>query len=106
MEKFINFTKSNFTSAATMRKDSKTRDLTAQQLAFLDEERRKHFNGESKSYSWDEVKNLIRKKRVSNDAVEDWDETGIAQANAGNTKPVEEVIARLRQKYGLNSKEN
>ena len=86
--------------------------LTAEQLAFLNEERRKHFNGESNSYSWEEIKEVIRRKRASKVSAEDWKqltreqqqqiETGIRQANAGDTKPVEEVIARLRKKHGLN----
>ena len=48
----------------------------------------------------------------SNDTVEDWEqltpaqqqqiEAGIKQAIAGRTKPVREVTARLRKKYGLN----
>ncbi len=97
-----------------MKKQKTSSPLTALQLAFLDEERRKHFNGESKSYSWGEIKEMIKKKRFSNDAVEDWHKltptqqekikAGIEQTNAGNTKPVAEVISRLRQKYGLSSK--
>ena len=93
-----------------------TTKLTAQQLAFLDEERRKHFSGEGKSYSWDEVKEMIRQKKVSNDAGQDWKQltsilkkkikAGIEQAYTGNTKPVAEVIARLRKKYGLSSNGN
>ncbi len=48
----------------------------------------------------------------SKNNVEEWDkmtaqqkakiERGIAQADAGNTKPLNEVTSRLRQKYGLN----
>ena len=40
-------------------------DLSESQLAFLNEERQKHISGKSKSYSWDEVKDSIRKKRAS-----------------------------------------
>jgi hypothetical protein len=90
--------------------------LTSEQLTFLDEERKKHFSGEGKSYSWDEVKEMIRQKKVSNDAAQEWDlltpaqqekiKAGIEQANTDNTKPVAEIIAMLRQKYGLNSQEN
>ena len=46
------------------------------------------------------------------ESVEDWDqltlpqrqkiEAGVKQANAGQTKPLTEVTARLRKKYGLN----
>ncbi|MCD6011809.1 MAG: hypothetical protein K0Q79_1671 [Flavipsychrobacter sp.] len=40
-------------------------DLTDEQLAFLNEERRKHLSGESKSYTWEEVKNRIRNRKAS-----------------------------------------
>ena len=39
--------------------------LTKEQLRFLDEERKKHLNGESKSYNWEEVKEMIRKRKAS-----------------------------------------
>ena len=39
--------------------------LTEKQLNFLNEERRKHLSGESKSYSWEEVKGMIRKRKAS-----------------------------------------
>jgi len=37
--------------------------LSAEQIALLDEERRRHLAGESESYSWDETKALIRNRR-------------------------------------------
>ena len=40
-------------------------ELTEKQLLFLNEERRKHLNGESKSYSWEDVKEMIRKRKAS-----------------------------------------
>lgn len=40
-------------------------ELTEDQLKFLDNERRKHISGESRSYTWSEVKDNIRKKRAS-----------------------------------------
>lgn len=39
--------------------------LTEEQLEVLDERRKKHLSGESKSYSWDEIKNSLGKKRIS-----------------------------------------
>ncbi len=39
--------------------------LTEEQLGFLNEERKKHLSGESKSYSWEEVKDMIRKRKAS-----------------------------------------
>ena len=39
--------------------------LTKEQLIFLNEEHRKHLNGESKSYTWEEVKDKIRKRKAS-----------------------------------------
>jgi hypothetical protein len=40
-------------------------ELTAEQLVFLNEERRKHLSGESISYNWEEVKEMIRKRKAS-----------------------------------------
>lgn len=61
-----------------------------------------------------DIYGLFQNYLNSKESVEDWDEltlpqqekikAGIEQANAGNTKPVAEVISRLRQKYGLSSK--
>ena len=45
--------------------ENKLPPLTEEQLTFLNEERKKHLSGESKSYSWDEVKEMIRKKKAS-----------------------------------------
>ena len=42
-----------------------TSELTTEQLSFLNEERRKHFSGESKSYDWEEVKKMVRKSKAS-----------------------------------------
>lgn len=39
--------------------------LTEEHLRILDERRKKHLSGESKSYSWDEVKNSLGKKRIA-----------------------------------------
>lgn len=39
--------------------------LTKEQLELLDNEREQHISGQSKSFSWDEVKGNIRKKRAS-----------------------------------------
>ena len=36
-------------------------DLTKEQVDFLDTERKLHMSGESRSYSWQEAKNMIRK---------------------------------------------
>ena len=55
---------------------------------------------------------LFQNYSNSNDTPEEWTimtalqkakiEKGIAQADAGITRPLNEVTARLRQKYGLN----
>ena len=37
--------------------------LTDEHLEILEEEREKHVNGKSKSYSWEEAKQIIRGKR-------------------------------------------
>lgn len=37
--------------------------LTAEQAAFLDEEKKKHVSGKSKSLSWEAAKKIIRSKR-------------------------------------------
>jgi hypothetical protein len=37
--------------------------LTGEQLRFLNEEHRKHISGESKSYTWNEIKSKIKSKR-------------------------------------------
>ncbi len=39
--------------------------LTAKQLKILDERRKSHLSGESKSSSWDEVKNALGKNRLT-----------------------------------------
>jgi hypothetical protein len=39
--------------------------LTEEQSKILDERRRNHISGKSKSYSWDEVKNSLGKKRIA-----------------------------------------
>jgi hypothetical protein len=39
--------------------------LTEEHIQILDERRKKHLSGESKSYSWDEVKNSLGKKRIA-----------------------------------------
>lgn len=39
--------------------------LTEEHIKILDERRNKHLSGESKSYSWDEVKNSLGKKRIA-----------------------------------------
>ena len=41
----------------------KTFDLTKEHLRILDTEREKHLKGESKSYTWEEAKKIIRNKR-------------------------------------------
>ncbi len=38
--------------------------LSAEQELFLDEERKKHISGKSKSFTWGEAKKIIRKKRT------------------------------------------
>lgn len=38
-------------------------NLTQEQLEFLNVERERHLKGESKSFSWEEAKELIRKKK-------------------------------------------
>ena len=45
--------------------EKKSSGLTKEQLKFLNEEHRKHLNGESKSYTWEEVKDKIRKRKAS-----------------------------------------
>ncbi len=45
--------------------DKDATGLTDAQLSFLNAEHRKHINGESKSYTWDEVRNRIRNKKAS-----------------------------------------
>lgn len=40
-------------------------DLTDEQLAFLNEERRRYLNGEGKSYSGEQVIDMIRKRKAS-----------------------------------------
>ncbi len=37
--------------------------LTEKQINILEQEREKHLNGESKSYSWQEAKKIIRGKQ-------------------------------------------
>jgi hypothetical protein len=39
--------------------------LTPEQLAFLEKERREHLAGIGRSYSWDEAKQIIRRKKAS-----------------------------------------
>lgn len=39
--------------------------LTEEQLKILDERRVNHISGKSKSYSWDEVKSSLGKKRIA-----------------------------------------
>lgn len=46
-------------------KDAASVTLTAEQLDFLNKEREMHLKGESKSYSWEEARELIRKKKAS-----------------------------------------
>ena len=38
--------------------------LTKEQLNFLDGDRKKHLSGESVSHSWEEVKEMIRQKKL------------------------------------------
>ncbi len=45
--------------------DKASLDLTTEQLNFLNEERRKHLNGEGISYSLEESRELIRKRKAS-----------------------------------------
>ena len=40
-------------------------ELSQDELTFLNEERQKHLSGESKSYNWEEVKNMIRNRKAS-----------------------------------------
>ena len=44
--------------------DKKQVGLTEKELIFLNEQRAKHINGESKSYTWDEVKTAIRQRKA------------------------------------------
>lgn len=46
-------------------KEKNSSALTTEQLAFLNNERKKHLSGESKSYNWQEVKEMIRQKKAS-----------------------------------------
>jgi hypothetical protein len=39
--------------------------LTEEHVKILDERRENHLSGKSKSYSWDEVKNSLGKKRIA-----------------------------------------
>jgi len=39
--------------------------LTEEHLKILDERRKNHISGKSKSYSWDEVKNSLGKRRIA-----------------------------------------
>lgn len=38
--------------------------LTEEHIEILDEERQKHLKGESKSYTWEEAKEIIRTNKV------------------------------------------
>ena len=40
-------------------------ELTAAELALVNKERKLHISGTSKSYTWTEAKELIRKKKAS-----------------------------------------
>ncbi len=40
-------------------------ELSNDQLAILDVERRRYLNGEGNSYSWEQVKEMIRKRKAS-----------------------------------------
>lgn len=51
-----------------------------------------YFNNKDIAEGWDNLTTLHKAKI----------EQGIAQADAGNTKPLREVTSRLRQKYKLN----
>ncbi len=59
-----------------------------------------------------DIYGLLQNYFNSEDSIEEWDlltaqqkekiEIGIRQADAGQTKPINEVTGRLRRKYGLN----
>ncbi len=44
---------------------SSTEELTKAELTFLNKERKLHFSGKSKSYTWEETKEFIRNKKAS-----------------------------------------
>lgn len=46
-------------------KNSSVLELSNEELIFLNKEREKHLSGKSKSYSWEETKELIRKRKAS-----------------------------------------
>jgi hypothetical protein len=46
--------------------------LSEEQVDFLDEEREKHLKGESKSYSWEEAKEIIRNKKSRGGKLYKW----------------------------------
>ena len=39
--------------------------LSSEQIKILDQEKRKHLTGNSKSYNWEEAKEIIRSKKKS-----------------------------------------
>lgn len=42
--------------------EKSTFNLSTDEIAILDKDREAHLNGKSASYSWEEAKNIIRKK--------------------------------------------
>ncbi len=55
--------KAIYTLLVDEQKENDTFTFTEEHLAILDEERAKHLRGESKSYTWEEAKKIIRAKK-------------------------------------------
>jgi hypothetical protein len=55
--------KAIYTLLADDQKENDTFTLSDEHVAILDEERAKHLRGESKSYTWEEAKQIIRGKK-------------------------------------------
>ncbi len=79
--------------AAEIRSDllKKIEHMNAAQLKTVYGLMENYFNSTDDTEEWDAL-TLQQKEKIKK---------GIAQADAGNTKPLSSVVARLRKKYGL-----
>ncbi len=59
---FSNFMKSDSMVTSENNLQESSSILTKEQLAFLNEERQRHLRGKSTSYTWEQVKEMIRSK--------------------------------------------
>ena len=57
------FLQAVYTIVSSKVEESKEYELTPEQLRILEDRRAKHLSGESKSYTWDEVKERIRNRK-------------------------------------------